>query len=172
MSNFQTRSLADADPEILATIEKGKSPAGRSYRVDRLENYPQAVMAAQSHNSRTNTRRVIRASAITAAADSNDVVETLALEQVKKLFGADQHGWAANDANQFGFASQSGGVFALLKPGDTILGMSLAMGGHPTHGSPVNMSGKWFNIVSYGLNADEAIDYNEVERPRWRKSRS
>jgi glycine hydroxymethyltransferase len=54
--------------------------------------------------------------------------------------------------------------FALLKPGDTILGMSLAMGGHLTHGSPVNMSGKWFNVVSYGLNDKEEIDYDEVER--------
>ncbi len=89
-----------------------------------------------------------------------DIAETLAIERLKRLYGADCANVQANSGSQ---ANQA--VFmACAKPGDTILGMSLAMGGHLTHGSPVNMSGKWFNVVSYGLNEAEEIDYAEMER--------
>ncbi|WP_334006543.1 serine hydroxymethyltransferase, partial [Burkholderia gladioli] len=89
-----------------------------------------------------------------------DVVEQLAIDRVKALFGAE----AANVQPNSGSQANQGVFFAMLKPGDTIMGMSLAHGGHLTHGSPVNMSGKWFNVVSYGLNEGEDIDYEAAEK--------
>ncbi|MGE0802967.1 MAG: serine hydroxymethyltransferase, partial [Lautropia sp.] len=89
-----------------------------------------------------------------------DVAEQLALDRVKRLFDAP----AANVQPNSGSQANQAVLMALAKPGDTILGMSLAMGGHLTHGSPVNMSGKWFNVISYGLDASEAIDYDAMER--------
>jgi len=88
------------------------------------------------------------------------VVEQLAIDRAKKLFGAD----CANVQPNSGSQANQAVFMAFLQPGDTILGMNLAMGGHLTHGSPVNMSGKWFKVIPYGLNADEAIDYDEMER--------
>ena len=88
-----------------------------------------------------------------------DVVEQLAIDRVKKLFGAE----AANVQPNSGSQANQAVLLAFLKPGDTILGMSLAEGGHLTHGMPLNMSGKWFNIVSYGLNDKEEIDYDALE---------
>ncbi len=87
-----------------------------------------------------------------------DVVETLAIERAKKLFGAEH----ANVQPHSGAQANMAVYFALLKPGDTVLGMSLAEGGHLTHGSPVNMSGSYFHFVPYGLGADEKIDYDKV----------
>jgi glycine hydroxymethyltransferase len=89
-----------------------------------------------------------------------DVVEQLAIDRAKKLFGAD----AANVQPNSGSQANQAVFFAFLKPGDTILGMNLSMGGHLTHGMPLNISGKWFNIVPYGLDANEEIDYAEMER--------
>jgi glycine hydroxymethyltransferase len=89
-----------------------------------------------------------------------DVAETLAIERVKKLFGAE----AANVQPNSGSQANQAVMLAFLKPGDRIMGMSLAEGGHLTHGMPLNMSGKWFDVVSYGLDANEAIDYDSMER--------
>jgi glycine hydroxymethyltransferase len=89
------------------------------------------------------------------------VVEQLAIDRVKQLFGAE----AANVQPNSGSQANQGVFFAMLKPGDTIMGMSLAEGGHLTHGMPLNMSGKWFNVVSYGLTAEEDIDYDAMEAP-------
>ena len=88
-----------------------------------------------------------------------DIVEAIAIERAKKLFGAQY----ANVQAHSGAQANTAVYFALLEPGDTVLGMSLAHGGHLTHGSPVNMSGKYFNFVSYGLGDDETIDYDKVE---------
>jgi glycine hydroxymethyltransferase len=88
------------------------------------------------------------------------MVEQLAIDRLKQLFGAEYANVQANSGSQ---ANQSV-FFGLLTPGDTIMGMSLAEGGHLTHGMPLNMSGKWFKVVSYGLTADEAIDYDAMER--------
>jgi glycine hydroxymethyltransferase len=87
-----------------------------------------------------------------------DIVETLAIERAKKLFGAEH----ANVQPHSGAQANMAVYFALLKPGDTVLGMSLAEGGHLTHGSPVNMSGSYFHFVPYGLGKDEKIDYDNV----------
>ena len=89
-----------------------------------------------------------------------DVAEQLAIDRVRQLFGAS----SANVQPNSGSQANQAVLMAMAKPGDTLLGMSLAMGGHLTHGSPVNMSGKWFNVVSYGLNEAEAIDYDQMER--------
>ena len=88
------------------------------------------------------------------------MAEQLAIDRAKKLFGAD----AANVQPNSGSQANQAVFLAFLQPGDTILGMNLAMGGHLTHGSPVNMSGKWFKVIPYGLTAKEEIDYDEMER--------
>src|SRR6188472_4400636 len=89
-----------------------------------------------------------------------DVVEQLAIDRVKQLFGAN----FANVQPNSGSQANQAVFFALLQPGDTIMGMSLAEGGHLTHGMALNMSGKWFKVVSYGLDAKEEIDYDAMER--------
>ena len=89
-----------------------------------------------------------------------DIVEDLARERAKKLFGCDY----ANVQPHSGAQANLAVFFAVVKPGDTVMGMSLDCGGHLSHGSPVNISGKYFNIVPYGVNADGFIDYDEVEK--------
>ncbi|MBQ3544680.1 MAG: serine hydroxymethyltransferase [Lachnospiraceae bacterium] len=89
-----------------------------------------------------------------------DVVETLAIERAKKLFGCDY----ANVQPHSGAQANLAAFFAMVEPGDTVMGMNLAHGGHLTHGSPVNISGKYFNIVPYGINDDGFIDYDEVKK--------
>jgi glycine hydroxymethyltransferase len=91
------------------------------------------------------------------------VVETLALERLKQLFGLPTIEIAANVQPHAGAQANEAAFLALLTPGDTIMGMSLAEGGHLTHGMPLNISGKWFKVISYGLDADEAIDYDRME---------
>jgi glycine hydroxymethyltransferase len=88
-----------------------------------------------------------------------DVAEQLAIDRIKQIFGAE----AANVQPHCGASANEAVFLAFLKPGDTIMGMSLAEGGHLTHGMPLNISGKWFNVVSYGLDAQEAIDYEAME---------
>lgn len=89
-----------------------------------------------------------------------DEIETIAIERVKKLFGAEY----ANVQPHSGASANLAVEYAVLKPGDTLMGMSLGAGGHLTHGSPANISGNYFNIVSYGVNTDGYIDYDEVEK--------
>ena len=89
-----------------------------------------------------------------------DVVETLAIERAKRLFGCDY----ANVQPQSGAQANMADIVAMLKPGDTVMGMNLDHGGHLTHGSPVNFSGLYFNIVPYGVNDEGYIDYDELER--------
>src|SRR6187455_3691669 len=89
-----------------------------------------------------------------------DMAEQLAIDRVKQLFGA---GFANVQPNSGSQANQAV-FFALLQPGDTVMGMSLSEGGHLTHGMPLNMSGKWFKVVSYGLTEKEEIDYDQMER--------
>lgn len=89
-----------------------------------------------------------------------DEIETIAIERVKKIFGAEY----ANVQPHSGASANLAVEYAVLKPGDTLMGMSLDAGGHLTHGSPANISGNYFNIVSYGVNANGYIDYDEVEK--------
>lgn len=89
-----------------------------------------------------------------------DIVENIARDRAKKLFGAK----FANVQPHSGAQANIAVYFALLKPGDTVMGMNLAEGGHLTHGSPVNLSGKYFNFVPYGINEEGYIDYDEFEQ--------
>ncbi len=160
-----SQTVANVDPEIFAAIQKENRRQEEHIELIASENYTSpAVMQAQGSQLTNKYAEGYPGKRYYGGCEFVDVVETLAIERVKKLFGAGQHGWAANVQPNSGSQANQAVFFGCLKPGDTILGMSLAMGGHLTHGSPVNMSGKWFNIVSYGLNEKEEIDYDEVER--------
>jgi glycine hydroxymethyltransferase len=154
-------TLAQVDPELWSAIELENRRQEDHIELIASENYcSPAVMAAQGSQLTNKYAEGYPGKRYYGGCEYVDIAETLALDRVKQLFGAE----AANVQPNSGSQANQAVYFALLKPGDTILGMSLAMGGHLTHGSPVNMSGKWFNIVSYGLNEREEIDYDEVER--------
>jgi glycine hydroxymethyltransferase len=158
-------TVAVVDPEIFAAIEKENQRQEEHIELIASENYTSpAVMQAQGSQLTNKYAEGYPGKRYYGGCEFVDMVETLAIDRVRKLFGADVHNYAANVQANSGSQANQAVYFALLKPGDTILGMSLAMGGHLTHGSPVNMSGKWFNIVSYGLNDKEEIDYDQVEK--------
>ncbi len=158
-------TLANVDPELYAVILCENRRQEQHIELIASENYASpAVMQAQGTQLTNKYAEGYPSKRYYGGCEFVDVAETLAIDRVRKLFGADVHGYAANVQANSGSQANQAVYFACLKPGDTILGMSLAMGGHLTHGSPVNMSGKWFNVISYGLNADEAIDYPEMER--------
>ncbi len=158
------QGVATVDPEIFAAIQNENRRQEDHIELIASENYTSpAVMQAQGSQLTNKYAEGYPGKRYYGGCEFVDVVETIAIERVKKLFGADAHGYAANVQPNSGSQANQAVYFACLKPGDTILGMSLAMGGHLTHGSPVNMSGKWFNIVSYGLNEKEEIDYDQLE---------
>ena len=158
-------TLANIDPEIWAVISQENHRQEAHIELIASENYTSpAVMQAQGSQLTNKYAEGYPGKRYYGGCEFVDVAETLAIERVKKLFGADVHGWAANVQPNSGSQANQGVFFALLKPGDTFLGMNLAMGGHLTHGASVNMSGKWFNVISYGLNEKEEIDYDEMER--------
>jgi len=149
-------TIANVDPEVWAAIQKENQRQHDHIELIASENYASpAVMEAQG-SQLTNKY----AERYYGGCEYVDIVEQLAIDRVKQLFGAE----AANVQPNSGSQANQGVFFAMLKPGDTIMGMSLAHGGHLTHGSPVNMSGKWFNVVSYGLNEGEDIDYDAAEK--------
>ena len=119
-----------------------------------------AVMAAQGTQLTNKYAEGYPGKRYYGGCEHVDVAETLAITRVKELFGAD----AANVQPHCGASANEAVFLAFLKPGDTIMGMSLAEGGHLTHGMPLNISGKWFNVVSYGLDANEVLDYEAMER--------
>jgi len=158
-------TLANVDAEIFGIIQKENQRQEEHIELIASENYTSpAVMQAQGSQLTNKYAEGYPGKRYYGGCEFVDMAETLAIERVRKLFGADVHGYAANVQANSGSQANQAVFLACLKPGDTILGMSLAMGGHLTHGSPVNMSGKWFNVVSYGLDADEVIDYVEMER--------
>ena len=160
----RSNNLAAVDAEIFAVIEKENQRQEDHIELIASENYTSpAVMEAQGSQLTNKYAEGYPGKRYYGGCEFVDIAETLAIDRVRKLFGADTHNYAANVQPNSGSQANQAVYFALLKPGDTILGMSLAMGGHLTHGSPVNMSGKWFNIVSYGLTATEEIDYDQVE---------
>ncbi len=153
--------LAHADPELFRTIQLENQRQEDHIELIASENYvSRAVLEAQGSQFTNKYAEGYPGKRYYGGCEYADMAEQLAIDRVKKLFGAE----AANVQPNSGSQANQAVFFALLKPGDTYLGMSLAMGGHLTHGSPVNMSGKWFNVVSYGLNDKEEIDYDEVER--------
>ena len=161
MFDRSTSTLANVDPEVWAAVQAETSRQEEHIELIASENYTSpAVMAAQGSQLTNKYAEGYPGKRYYGGCENVDVVETLAIERVKKLFGA---GFANVQANSGSQANQAV-FFALLQPGDTIMGMSLAEGGHLTHGMPLNMSGKWFKVVSYGLDAHEAIDYDAMER--------
>jgi glycine hydroxymethyltransferase len=157
--------VEQTDPELWAAILAENQRQEHHIELIASENYASpAVMAAQGSQLTNKYAEGYPGKRYYGGCENVDVAETLAINRVKQLFGADQHGWAANVQAHCGASANEAVFLAFLKPGDTIMGMSLAEGGHLTHGMALNMSGKWFNVVSYGLDAKEAIDYDAMER--------
>jgi glycine hydroxymethyltransferase len=158
----RTRStLAQTDHEIAAAIAAEDQRQEAHIELIASENYASpAVMAAQGSQLTNKYAEGYPGRRYYGGCEHVDVVENLAIERLKALFGA---GYANVQPNSGSQANQAV-FFGLLQPGDTIMGMSLAEGGHLTHGMPLNMSGKWFKVVSYGLDANEAIDYDAMEK--------
>jgi glycine hydroxymethyltransferase len=153
-------TIDQIDPEIFAAIQKENQRQEDHIELIASENYTSpAVMAAQGSQLTNKYAEGYPGKRYYGGCEYVDVVEQLAIDRVKQLFGAE----AANVQPNSGSQANQGVFFAVLKPGDTIMGMSLAEGGHLTHGMALNMSGKWFNVVSYGLNAQEDIDYDALE---------
>ncbi len=160
MDGFWHNDLATADPEIAAAI--GKELARQRDKIELIasENIAsRAVLEAAGSVFTNKYAEGYPGKRYYGGCDYADVVETLAIERAKALFGCNFANVQPNSGSQMNQA-----VFlALLNPGDTFMGLDLNSGGHLTHGSPVNMSGKWFNVVSYGVRReDELIDMDEV----------
>ena len=155
------QTLAQVDPALWDAIRNENRRQEAHIELIASENYTSpAVMEAQGSQLTNKYAEGYPGKRYYGGCESVDVAEQLALDRVKQLFGAE----AANVQPNSGSQANQAVFLGLAKPGDTILGMSLAMGGHLTHGSPVNMSGRWFNVVSYGLNEKEEIDYDQMER--------
>ena len=153
--------IEQTDPELWAAIQSENQRQEEHIELIASENYASpAVMQAQGTQLTNKYAEGYPGRRYYGGCENVDVAEQLAIDRLKKIFGAD----AANVQPHCGASANQAVFLAFLKPGDTIMGMSLAEGGHLTHGMPLNMSGKWFNVVSYGLDANEAIDYDEMER--------
>lgn len=155
-------NLANVDPEIKTAIDNELSRQRNKLEMIASENIvSKAVMEAQGSVLTNKYAEGYPGKRYYGGCEYVDVVEQLAIDRAKKLFGAEY----ANVQPHSGAQANTAVYFALLKPGDTILGMNLTDGGHLTHGSPVNISGKYFKIVPYGVNKEtERIDYDEMER--------
>ena len=159
---IRTQKLADADPEIAAAIDGENGRQEDHIELIASENYTsRAVMEAQGSRLTNKYAEGYPGKRYYGGCEFVDVAERLAIDRLKALFKAE----VANVQPHSGAQANQAVFFAALQPGDTVLGMSLPDGGHLSHGSPVNLSGKWFNVVPYGLDRDtELIDYDEVAR--------
>lgn len=157
----RSRTLELADAEVWAAIQKEDVRQEQHIELIASENYTSpAVMQAQGSQLTNKYAEGYPGRRYYGGCEYVDIVEQLAIDRLKELFGAE----AANVQPNSGSQANQGVYMAVLNPGDTVLGMSLAEGGHLTHGSPVNASGKLYNFVSYGLDANEALDYDQLER--------
>ena len=154
--------LAKQDPNIKAVIDQELMRQRDKLEMIASENIvSQAVMEAQGSVLTNKYAEGYPGKRYYGGCEHVDVVETLAIERAKRLFGAEHANVQPHSGSQANFAV----YFAMLKPGDTIVGMNLSHGGHLTHGSPVNVSGTYFNVVSYGVNAEtQQIDYDEFRK--------
>ena len=160
--NFFSASLAETDPEIAGAIQNELGRQQHEIELIASENIvSRAVLEAQGSIMTNKYAEGYPGKRYYGGCQFVDVAETLAIERAKLLFGARFANVQPNSGSQMNQA-----VFlALLQPGDTFMGLDLNSGGHLTHGSPVNMSGKWFNVVSYGVRQDDhLLDMEEVER--------
>jgi len=160
MFDRNTSTLANVDPELWAAVQHENQRQEDHIELIASENYTSpAVMQAQGSQLTNKYAEGYPGKRYYGGCEYVDVVEQLAIDRVKQLFGANYANVQPNSGSQ----ANQGVFFALLQPGDTIMGMSLSEGGHLTHGMALNMSGKWFNVISYGLDAKEEIDYDAME---------
>lgn len=153
-------TLAHVDAEVFAAIQQENRRQEDHIELIASENYTSpAVMEAQGSQLTNKYAEGYPGKRYYGGCEYVDVVEQLAIDRLKQIYGAE----FANVQPNSGSQANQGVFFALLQPGDTIMGMSLAEGGHLTHGMALNMSGKWFNVISYGLDAKEEIDYDAME---------
>lgn len=165
MFSYSKQSLKAVDPDLWAVVQQEHHRQEQHIELIASENYTSpAVMAAQGSQLTNKYAEGYPGRRYYGGCEYVDLAEQLALDRVKRLFGADTHGWAANVQPHSGAQANEAVFMALMKPGDTFMGMNLAEGGHLSHGMALNMSGKWFNVVSYGLNEQEEIDYDAMER--------
>jgi glycine hydroxymethyltransferase len=154
-------TLNQADPALFQVIESERQRQEQHIELIASENYTSpAVMAAQGSQLTNKYAEGYPGKRFYGGCEFVDQVEQIAIDRVKALFGAEY----ANVQPHSGSQANQAVYFSILKPGDTVMGMNLGHGGHLTHGSPANLSGKLFNIVAYGLNDEEEIDYDEMER--------
>ena len=161
MVNELMRLIAEHDSEVGAAVNAEFARQRRNLELIASENIvSEAVMAAMGTVLTNKYAEGYPAKRYYGGCECVDVVENLAIERAKKLFGCDY----ANVQPHSGAQANMAVFIAMLKPGDTVMGMNLDHGGHLTHGSPVNFSGMYFNIVPYGVNDEGYIDYDELEK--------
>src|SRR6266540_2526463 len=162
MTNSMNRPLADVDPEIASTIADEERRLAYNLEMIASENFvSEAVLEAMGSVLTNKYAEGYPDKRYYGGCEFVDVAESLAIARAKELFGADH----ANVQPHSGAQANMSVYFSLLKPGDTVLGMNLAHGGHLTHGHPLNFSGKLYTIVPYGVRQDdERIDYEELEK--------
>jgi glycine hydroxymethyltransferase len=156
-----SKTLNSCDPELWQAIEGERQRQEHHIELIASENYTSpAVMQAQGSQLTNKYAEGYPGKRFYGGCEYVDQVEQIAIDRVKKLFGAEY----ANVQPHSGSQANQAVYFSILKPGDTVMGMNLGHGGHLTHGSPANLSGKLFNIVAYGVNDKEEIDYDDMER--------
>jgi glycine hydroxymethyltransferase len=161
MVNDIMKLLTDYDPEVGKAVEQEAVRQRRNLELIASENIvSEPVMMAMGTVLTNKYAEGYSGKRYYGGCEYVDVVETIAIERAKKLFGCDY----ANVQPHSGAQANMAVFLAMLKPGDTVMGMNLNHGGHLTHGSPVNFSGLYFNIVPYGVNNEGYIDYDELER--------
>ena len=157
----RAQTLDHTDHELWRAIQAENRRQEDHIELIASENYASpAVLQAQGSQLTNKYAEGYPGKRYYGGCEHVDIVEQLAIDRLKQLYGAE----AANVQPNSGSQANQAVMLAFCKPGDTVMGMSLAEGGHLTHGMPLNLSGKWFNIVSYGLDASEAIDYDAMER--------
>jgi len=155
------QTIAATDAEIWAAIQAENRRQEDHIELIASENYVSwPVMQAQGSQLTNKYAEGYPGKRYYGGCEHVDVAESIAIERIKKIFAAE----AANVQPNSGSQANQAVLMAFAQPGDTIMGMSLAEGGHLTHGMPLNMSGKWFKVVAYGLDEKEAIDYEAMER--------
>ncbi len=158
---YSIEELRKVDPEVAEAIEKEQQRQNSHLELIASENWvSKAVMSAMGSPLTNKYAEGYPGKRYYGGCECVDIVEDLARERAKQLFGCDY----ANVQPHSGAQANMAVFFAMLEPGDTFMGMNLDQGGHLSHGSPVNMSGKYFNCVHYGVNDDGFIDYDEVRR--------
>lgn len=158
---FSFDEVKSFDAEVAAAMEQELERQRTHIELIASENLvSKAVMAAMGSHLTNKYAEGYSGKRYYGGCEYVDIVETLAIERAKELFGCGY----ANVQPHSGAQANLAAFFAMVKPGDTVMGMNLAHGGHLTHGSPVNISGSYFNIVPYGVNDDGFIDYDELRR--------